>query len=318
MIYKKLTNFKKAKELVLKNYLRYSEDFVKDYREYFLNTFGESLEAVIFYGSCLNVITKKETSTPDFFLIAKSYYAFHKSLMHSTLNRFYTPNTYSLKFDKGRGKYNTISIGDLKREMSPRAKDIYNLGRLSKRTAVIYSRNDKTSDELIEALTSAYYTVADKVKYLAQEPFSFDKFLETALRISYVGEKRVEADDKIERLYKSEKDFYDSMYSLIIEDFISINRIEKLGDNLYKPGASGISLKLAKFKTRFFLKRSVIRAKLRWPKSMYTFKGWVDVLLAKIERTKGIKIELTEKERKYPLIYGWKYYFRLKRDKTIK
>ena len=29
-------------------------------------------------------------------------------------------------------------------------------------------------------------------------------------------------------------------------------------------------------------------------------------------------VKTWEKERKYPLIYGWKHYFRLKKDKIIK
>jgi len=311
-------NLNEVIKLIKDKYLSFfSEELIKDYRKYFTDTHKDSLKAIIFYGSCLNDKTKKKTSTPDFFLIVDNYYSFHKSIIHSALNWILTPNTYSINKNGLKGKYNVLSSKHFNRETSLKAKDIYNLGRLSKRTAIIYHSDESVLKNLIESFANAYYTVAFKTCFL-QNIFSLEDFITQALNISYIGEKRVEADDKISKLKKSETKFYESIYKLILDDFLSSKLLEKKDDIYSLRNAFNLTNRFWKIRTKIFLWKSRIRAKLRWPKSIYTFEGWVDTLLSKIERTKGIKIELTEKERKYPLIYGWKYYFRFKRDKTLK
>jgi hypothetical protein len=43
----------------------------------------------------------------------------------------------------------------------------------------------------------------------------------------------------------------------------------------------------------------------------------VDIILAKIERTKGIKLEVTPRQRKHPLIFAWPHLFRLMKAGAI-
>ena len=313
------SNFKKIKDLIERKYLSdYNVELAQEYMQWFHSKWPGAITSIVFYGSCLNQHTKKETSTPDFFIIAKTYFSFHKKLIHTLLNYVFTPNTYSISDNGLNGKFNVISLRDLRRETSKRAKDIYNLGRLSKRVALIYYGDNDIKNLMLKCFTNAYYTVARKTLYLMKDEFTEESFIESALNISYVGERRVEAADKISRLKTSEDEFYTSIYSSILEDFIDANLLFKKNDKFIFANPKSFIFKLNQFRTKLFIRRSIIRAKLRWPKSIYTFKGWVDTLINKIERTKGIKIELSEKERKYALIYGWKYYFKLKRDKLIK
>ena len=43
----------------------------------------------------------------------------------------------------------------------------------------------------------------------------------------------------------------------------------------------------------------------------------VDIILAKIERTKSIKLKPSEMTRRYPLLLGWPYFFQLLRAGAI-
>lgn len=312
-------NFDRIKSLTEESYLsNYPDDIASVYTSYFRSKWPNELDAVIFYGSCLNERTRKETSTPDFFLITGSYRKFHKSIWHTFLNYIYTPSTYSIRERELKGKYNVISMKDLRSQLSNRAKDIYNLGRLSKRTALIYCRNDRIRDEMLSILTNAFYAVTKKIYYTLPSIFTLEDFVQAALNISYVGERRVEADDKVSRLISSESDFYAKVYGLILEDLTSSDLIIEGNKSYVIKNPQLFKFKLGKFLAKLFIWRSRIRAKLRWPKSIYTFEGWVDTLISKIERAKGIKIELSEKERRHPLIYGWKYYYKLKKDKMLK
>jgi len=49
---------------------------------------------------------------------------------------------------------------------------------------------------------------------------------------------------------------------------------------------------------------------LRLVKAAFTFSGGLDYAVWKIERHSGVKIELTEAERKRPLLTGVKLFFR--------
>jgi hypothetical protein len=309
-------NFNEVKSVVRDRYLEFSEEPIRILKSRILELWKESIDSIIFYGSCLSTKTSKESSTPDFFIIVPSYRGFYRNVTHTLLNRVLTPNTYSITYEGKKGKYNVISTRDFARETSSQAKDIYNLGRLSKRVGIAYTSNEAMLNKIVTCFANAFYTVAGKIYYLLPAKFTLNDFVKHCLNISYVGERRVEADNKIEKLFLSEEKFYTTVYGLILKDFEETGLVERNGSEYSIRIVQGYAMQRAK--TKLFLTKSRVRAKLRWPKSMFTFKGWVDVLLAKIERTKGIKLELTEKERKYPLIYGWKYYRKLKKQKLIK
>lgn len=316
MANKSYNNIQKIKGIVREKVLSYNATIVEKYKEFLLSKW-DGISSIIFYGSCLNEETRKETSTPDFFIVAKSYRAIHKKAFPSLFNAILTPNTYSIREKGLKGKYNIISMRDLSRETSGKAKDIYNLGRLSKRIAVIHHEDQGSLNTVIDSIASSYYSVADKVIFLVGAEFSLDDFIKAALSISYIGERRVEADDKIQKLYSSERDYYRSIYQLVLADLEASGAIRK-ENGRFRSNIGTMANKIGALRTAFFIRKSRIRAKLRWPKSMITFEGWVDTLVEKIERAQGIKLELTEREKKYPLIYCWKYYFRLKKDKKLK
>jgi hypothetical protein len=61
--------------------------------------------------------------------------------------------------------------------------------------------------------------------------------------------------------------------------------------------------------------RSKFRATLRWAKHMVTFEGWLDYILRKVRRHGGGEIELTERERRLPLLFLWPRLFKYLRRK---
>ena len=129
----------------------------------------------------------------------------------------------------------------------------------------------------------------------------------------------MEAEDKVEKLYKAESDYYDNAFGLVLGEMNNFPwGIERVGASNYRRPKRFLFEWWGRFSLWRFIRRSRFRAKMRWPKGMVTVTNWVDYLLAKIERTQGIKLELTEKERRHPLLYGWKYFFLLKRKKALK
>lgn len=282
--------------------------------QWFAERFGESLQAVLFYGSCLHPSTQTATSIPDFYVIVDSYRRARLPFSHYLLSPLLPPHLYFLRSGGRFCKYNLLSYADASRIFQGAAHDIYNMGRLSKRFGLLYA-----APELRQAIVSGYRRIVERMIGLAlpllPPQTRLEELVKKALALSYLGERRVEADDKIDRLFQAERAFYLTVYASQMAALVAAG-----APYTYDPERQAIRFvgderlhRLAARRSRLFLWQSRLKTYLRWPKYAFTIDGWVDYLLAKVERAKGIRLELSEKERRYPLIYGWKYLRELKR-----
>jgi hypothetical protein len=87
-------------------------DEVDAFVEYFKNLFEENLLFVIFYGSCISPLTRKETSYPDFYVVVKDYRDAlkkfkDKKFLHSLLCKILPPTVF---FPKNRKKWKIVSV----------------------------------------------------------------------------------------------------------------------------------------------------------------------------------------------------------------
>lgn len=274
----------------------------------------EHIIAILAYGSTLNQTTSSETSTPDFYVIVDDYKLFYPKGSDRFLNRHLPPNIYHIHTNQASCKYCVISMDHLEKEVSEKAKDVYHLGRFSKRMGLIWAKNDEIKKRIVYAQGTAVLSVAKKVIQSMEGAVSLEDFVRKSLYLSYQGDVRVEAIDKVDKLFNAERDYYEKLFSLALTE-LAVPKNE-----LGQYTISKISLKQKMDTIRFnsFIRTSKRRAKLRWPKNMFTVDKWLDYILAKIERTQGMKIEMSPTERKFWYIFGWKYFFRLSRKKLIK
>ena len=293
---------------------------VAPFVEAILKRYGNKVVGIYMYGSVLSKVTKSTTSFPDFFVVTDGYRGVFQDFSHWLLAYFLPPHIYHLRLsDSLRCKYNLVSLGRFKRECSKKAKDIYILGRFGKRVALVYSREERSRDELVNCCHEAMSNVAIWTLRGLQGSFNEEIFTLDCLNLSYVGETRVETSSKVPKLFEAEKDFYLEVYPELLK---RSPRAQKMfvpdGDGHFKAAGSGLRRWLRRLRFRWFLKKSRIRGILRWPKFLVTVDEWVDIILAKIERTKGIKIELSARQRRHPLIFGWGHFLRLMRAGAIK
>jgi hypothetical protein len=274
---------------------------------------------IFLYGSVLSKVTASTTSFPDFFVITDGYRKVFRRLSHWLLAHPLPPHIYHLQLAGDRRcKYNLVSFRRFRRECSRRAKDIYILGRFGKRVALVYARDEQARTNLLDCCYNAMVNVVPWTLRGMRSSFDETEFSLACLNISYAGETRVEASSKVPKLYEAEKEFYRDVYPALLAGHPASTRLAiKSEDGRFHPAGGRFIRWLRRVRLKWFLKRSRIRGILRWPKFLVTVENWVDIILAKIERTKGIKIELKPKERRHPLIYGWKYFFRLLRAGAI-
>lgn len=53
-------------------------------------------------------------------------------------------------------------------------------------------------------------------------------------------------------------------------------------------------------------------------KSAFTFGDWLPYALWKLERHTGTRIELSERQRRHPLVWGWPLVFRVFRQRDLR
>jgi len=270
------------KEYIKHNCIITPDEDTAIFLDKFHEIFKEHLLCIILYGSCLHSSTRKATSIHDFYIVVDSYYGILPGVLHTVLNILFPPNVYYIQLDKGdniiEAKYNTI-IGC-----------IYNA-----------------------MMTNAWFTLA-----CMQDEFTLEGFIKNLLKLSYSGEVRIERDTKIDDLFNAGKEFYEFVYGRILDEIsVHIKTVEKKS-SFYRLVMTPEENNNHKKWLDGFIKKSRRRSIMRWPKSIYTFGNYVDYLLLKVERSKGIKIELTPMERKFPLIFGWRHFFKLRRKGMIK
>lgn len=298
--------------------------------EFFRKTFGQELAAVILYGSMIDERLAGENSFYDFYLICDDYRRFFKRRRDRWLARILPPNVYyqELPDEAGRavaGKYCVISLEDLKEACGLDAKDLYHLGRFSKRLILLWTRGTFERDEVLGACLQAMETLTPHAINRVGNIFTLEEFIRRALALSYEGEIRLEkTEEKVRELYESAAPFYRRIWGTMLADFSLRNREifhepqpDDEPDTFYLRRKTSLHARMAE-PTRRLIRRSRRRAKLRWPKGIILLDNWLDYLLAKVERTYGVKLELTPRERRWPLILGWKHYFRLRRQGKIK
>jgi hypothetical protein len=136
-------------------------------------------------------------------------------------------------------------------------------------------------------------------------PARFDvaDYCRTLLRVSYAGEIRPEPEGRAEALWRAQEDYLRPVYSVLLE------ALQARGDLVRpEPGTYALALPAnawARVRSRLYFKWSLVRATARWAKYIVTFEDWLEFLLRKARRHSGQAIELTERERRMPLIFLW-------------
>lgn len=309
------------RDYIDKNCFPQKDDRFSSYIEYFKTSLPE-IDAIILYGSCVNEKTKKITSYPDFYLLVPSYKGvfMKRKILNQILARILPPSSFFLLKENPHGphlkaKYNIIKTEKFLREISDSPSDFYNLGRFGKKTIVLYFKDNSVKEKLLSALEKCFKL---NVKYacgLLEGKYTLREIILHILSTSYSADYRVERDTKVFELFEAERDFYCYIYSR------SLDELREKGEIKFSKEGEFYFFENNFFKRlfyRFFIIWGKIRSVLRWPKGILTFENYVDYLIDKIERAKGIRIELNEREKKFPLIFGWKYFFRLKKQGMIK
>ena len=272
---------------------------------------GGSVRAVLYYGSCLRKGDAME-GVLDFYTVVDSYKSAYGSRLLALTNAWLPPNVYYVELDRGervlRAKYNIISADDFTRCARGRSVHAIIWGRFSQPFRILYERDSGARSHVIESAADAVRTMMALAIELEQPntaPVAVDsglcrKLWARGLRETYSTELRTESPETIDALYDAAPARYDRACQLALAETAE-------GAGGKAPAAWQLRKRIAK--SLYFF---------RLLKSAWTFGEWLPYALWKFERHTGNHIELTDKQRAHPLIYGWPIIVRVLRDKQLK
>jgi hypothetical protein len=122
---------------------------------------------------------------------------------------------------------------------------------------------------------------------------------------------RIVERDKVRALFEAEREHYRALGRALLSHLGAQPSGDSLGVTAPPRHAARDAAELARR-----LRRSRLRAVARWPKLIWTYDGWLDYLLAKLERA-GTPVALSKAERRLPLLFATPVLYRLARAKKV-
>ncbi len=278
--------------------------------------------AVIGYGSWYVAGLRESARFADAYLVVDDYARFHSRAFHAWMNRLLPPNVYFLWAEgedhrEIRGKYNVISTGDFERECGVGMRDVYNAGRMTKLVWIAWVRDEATREWLIARLVDALCTLAPVALGLCPERFSVDLFSLELLGLSYRGEARLEGWERVRTLHAAHAEHYAALHRALLGAFAEeTGLLEPAGTGFGKRGGAEWT-QLTRAATQL-VRRSRRRGYLRWPRIILTEPNLADLAASEAERKAGVKIEVTPRLRRHPLLYGLPEFLRVLRERDTK
>jgi len=264
---------------------------------------GESVRAVLFYGSCLQTGNVHD-GLSDLYLLVDDYRSAFKGRTLAFLNSLLPPNVFYLEVPfKGRilrAKYAVLTLADF-RKGTERWFHSYLWGRFSQQCGLIYVQDDFVARQVHEALACAVMTFVARTLPQLENSFTARELWARGLSLSYRSELRTEQSDGAVRLFDIDPEYYQKLTSVALTatPFVVAANTEAT-PHRYQAQISPETRRLNSVAWRIRALQGKILSILRLLKGLLTFKGGVDYILWKIERHSGARVEVSPFLRRVP------------------
>jgi hypothetical protein len=285
--------------------------------EFVARAFGPTTAAVIHYGSRAQRSGHRPESAHDFFVILDHYAPGYRSL-HDALGTGYSPATAAalarvlppnvisiLTVIGGRpmqAKCAVLTQRDLARLCSPRAEDHFTQGRLFQAVQLVWVRDEAARAATVDALIAARAGTFWWGRPSLPPQFDVEQYCRTLLETSFAAEIRPEGNDRVTQLLAAQHDTMTTVYGRLLDRLAAVRLVTRDG-NVHRLATPVTPLERAR--VRAYFARSKARATTRWVKYVALYDNWLDYIVKKIARRGGQMVELTERERRWPLIFLW-------------
>jgi hypothetical protein len=280
---------------------------------------GESLVGLVFFGSRRTGAARVDSwSAYDLFMVVSAYRPFYESLRQAGLvhrpawlmafvSRILPPTQLSLRFDPPglHVKGSVIDERAFVRETGPGRRDHFCIGRLFQPTLLLHARDASARERILAALVSALRETWGWVRPWLGSPLDAESYGRSALATSMRWELRPEPRGRADQLWEAQRALQLPVLEALLADLAAQGELAPVVErpatwSVVRP-ASGYE----RFRRSSYFRLSIMRATVRWLKHMVSFEGWLEYIVQKASRHSGQSIELTERERRFPLLFLW-------------
>ncbi len=271
---------------------------------------GDTVAAVLFYGSCLRLGTD-EDKILDFYVLCDDLSQANDSWFLGLMNRMVPPNVYYREVDIDgrivRSKYALMSLDGFSAAMRASRFNASFWARFAQPAALAYARNDAVRAQVDKALVDAVTTTAAKALPMCPPSFSADDLWARAFELTYRAELRAEdAAGKGREIFLEYADRYRAITLDVLKSMGAVGHDPVAGQ--YDCEIPGSRRSRAAFVWRLRMVYGKAVSLVRLMKAALTFSGGLDYLAWKIRRHSGVDIEVSPWQRRHPLIGGlWLY-----------
>lgn len=281
--------------------------------------YGASLAAVLLYGSCRRQQDAAE-GVVDLYAIVDDYASAYSGHWLRWLNAILPPNVFYLEVPSGdsvlRVKYAVVSKADFEHG-NRQAFHAYFWARFCQPVALLYARDAQISVCIAEALAQAVLRfLRDAVAMMETGPFPAEAVWVRGFQLTYGAELRPETPDRADVLVRQEAEYYRRALALAAEAVVGLK--PAAAHQQFHAQCSEDQRRACRRAWRWRRWLGGVLSLLRLAKATFTFSGGVDYAAWKVERHTGVRIEVTPKLRRFPLLFGWRVVWQLLRRGALR
>lgn len=257
---------------------------------------GEASRAVLFYGSCLRQ-KQLDGLMLDFYLIVSDYRSAYDKGWLAAANALIPPNVFYAEHDGLVAKYAVLSEADFKRLAGPETSNVSVWARFAQPSRLVWAKNEAATSSMVNAIAQAAPTLLAAAG--AQPKEDLLDLWRRAFALTYSAELRAERKNK---------------GGSVVD--VDPERYHRFG----RAALAEAKMLRGKVPTRWRARQLSGKALsiIRLAKASLTFAGGADYIAWKINRHAGTDIQLTEWQRRHPLIAALTLVPRLIRSGAIR
>lgn len=270
---------------------------------YLCERFGDSLSAVLLYGSCLHSGDVSE-GIVDLYAVVRDYPAAYPGRMMRLFNAALPPNVFYAELDAGgttlRAKLAVLSEGHLEAGTT-RWFHSYVWARFAQPSRILWARDLASRDRVVHALAGAVIRFhREAVPALSAEAVAAEDVWAAGLERTYASELRPEGVERVRYHVRHSLEAYRTLTRAALPALAEL--LVPVGVDHYRvlAGAPARRRSVRRWRLRRWQGKAL--SLLRLAKSAFTFSGSADYVAWKIQRHTGVQVEVTPFMRRHPLL----------------
>lgn len=281
--------------------------------------FGNALDAVLLYGSCLRSRNPAE-GVVDLYAVVDDYRNAYPRRGLRNLNAWLPPNVFYMEVHREgmtlRAKYSVISMEDFEKGVCDWFHS-YIWARFAQPVRVLYARDEPCRGRMHYLLAAAVARLLrEGVATLGTCLVDAEAIWTRSLSLAYAAELRPEKDTRARQLTH-----------LNLGDFMRLTKcvLPGLSDMLEEQPQGYYRCRVDDGERRRALRRWRLRrwqgrvlSVLRLAKAVFTFNNCVDYAIWKIHRHTGVSIPVTPALQRHPLLQGSRLLWQLLRRGVLR